>query len=490
MGFEAIIINSNPETVSTDFDTSDVLYFEPLTKECVLDIIERENPLGVIVQFGGQTAINLAEPLAKAGIPILGTSVQDINRAEDREKFLQLLDKLNIAIPPGSTAFSTEQALSIAHSIGYPVLVRPSYVLGGRAMEIVYSDQELIEYMGAAIKISNQHPVLIDKYITGKEVEIDGISDGNTVVIPGIMEHVERAGVHSGDSFAIYPTQTIPPALKQEIVDTAIKIAKELCIKGLFNIQFVIDKDNKLYVLEVNPRASRTVPILSKTTGVPMVSLATKVILGQSLSQLGYKTGLIPESHLVAVKGPVFSFSKLTAVDISLGPEMKSTGEVMGTDTSYIKALAKAMIASGINIPMKGNILFSVAQRDKEETASIAAKIANMGFKLYATIKTANYFLNKGIPVSPIEKSHAIELIKEGHIDMVINTPTHGKDPQRNGFNIRRSCMEFNIPCITSLDTAKAILKVLEYKDKEMNIIPLQNYTANADQVSQRTKAV
>lgn len=476
MGLEAIIINSNPETVSTDFDTSDVLYFEPLTRECVMDILEREKPMGVIVQFGGQTAINLAEPLAKAGIPILGTPVEAIDKAEDREKFLQVLRKLDIPLPPGSTAFSTEHALSIARSIEYPVLVRPSYVLGGRAMEIVHNDQELIEYMAAAVKVSRQHPVLIDKYISGKEVEVDGICDGDSVVIPGIMEHVERAGVHSGDSFAIYPPQTLSHSVKEQIVDSSIRIARELGIKGLFNIQFVIDKDNKLYVLEVNPRASRTVPVLSKVTGIPMVALATKVMLGHSLAEMGYKTGLIPESPLVTVKGPVFSFSKLSAVDVFLGPEMKSTGEVMGTDTTYAKALRKALIASGMTIPEEGNILFSVAHRNKEEAATIAAKMHNMGFVLYATEETADYFSSKNLPVHRVKKDHAVQLLKNGYIHLVINTPTRGKDPHRTGFIIRRTSMEFNIPCITSLDTAKAVLDVLENKDKELKVIPLREY--------------
>jgi carbamoyl-phosphate synthase large subunit len=476
MGLEAIIINSNPETVSTDYDTSDVLYFEPLTQECVLDIIEKEKPMGVVVQFGGQTALNLAEPLQKNGVNILGTSVESIDKAEDRNKFLQVLHTLDIPLPPGSTAISPEESLEIAHSIGYPVLVRPSYVLGGRAMEIVYNDKELKEYMAAAVKASQKHPVLIDKYIIGREVEVDAVCDGQNVVIPGIMEHIERAGVHSGDSFSIYPPQNLSPAVKDQIVDACIKIGLELKIKGLFNIQFVVDRNEKLYVLEANPRASRTVPILSKVTGIPMVALATQIMLGYSLIDLGYKTGLIRESDLVTVKAPVFSFSKMTTVDTFLGPEMKSTGEVMGTDTSYIKALTKAMIASGMKIPSHGTILFSVADRDKQETCDIAGELAGMGFQLYATEHTCEYFMKHGLAAGMVSAEEAIQFIKDDKVDLLINTPTRGKIPSRLGFLLRRAAMEFNVLSITSLDTAKAALAVRKADHKDLGVIPLNEY--------------
>lgn len=476
LGLEAIIINSNPETVSTDFDTSDVLYFEPLTEECVLDIIEKEKPLGVVVQFGGQTALNLAECLQKNGVNILGTSVDSIDKAEDRDKFLKVLQGLNIPLPAGSTAFSLEESLKIAHSISYPVIVRPSYVLGGRAMEIVYNDNDLKEYMEAAVKISQKHPVLIDKYITGKEVEIDGISDGENVVIPGIMEHIERAGVHSGDSFSIYPPQSLSSDIKDEIVESSIRIGRALNIKGLFNIQFVIDENNKLFVLEANPRASRTVPILSKVTGVPMVAIATQIMLGYTLIDLGYKTGLIPESKLITVKAPVFSFSKMTTVDTFLGPEMKSTGEVMGTDTTYIKALTKAMMASGMKIPSDGNILFSTADRDKQEASEIARDLVNIGFNLYATDNTYKYFKAQGLNVELVPRNKAIQYLKDDKIDLLINTPTRGKIPSRMGFLLRRIAMEFNILSITSLDTAKAVLQVLKSDKEELSVIPLHEY--------------
>ena len=475
-GIKSVIINNNPETVSTDFDTSDILYFEPLTAECVMDIIEREKPLGVVVQFGGQTAINLAQPLARAGINILGTSVEDTDRAEDREKFLKLLQTLNIPTPAGSTAFSVNDAVSIAENIGYPVLVRPSYVLGGRAMELIYNHEELLEYMKAAVIVSNNHPVLVDKYIPGKEVEIDGISDGKDVLVVGIMEHVERAGVHSGDSMAVYPSQNLSDEIKNRIVDYSIRIGRALNIKGLFNIQFVLDAENNLYVLEVNPRASRTVPVLSKATGIPMVRLATFIMLGKSLSELGYSTGLAAEPSLVTVKAPVFSFAKLTTVDIFLGPEMKSTGEVMGTDTSYYKALYKALLAAGMQIPSAGNILFSVADRDKQEALSIAAVLSTMGYNIYATDATHKYFSEKGLPVRHIQKQNAIEAMKHDMFQLVISTPTRGKNPSRLGFALRRTAMEFNIPCITSLDTAKAILQMLEHLNEEVDIIPLNRY--------------
>ncbi|MDK2811624.1 MAG: carbamoyl-phosphate synthase large subunit [Petroclostridium sp.] len=482
LGVESIIVNNNPETVSTDFDTSDKLYFEPLTKECVLDIVHKEKPLGVIVQFGGQTAINLAGPLHQAGVKILGTDVENIDIAEDRDKFLKLLEKLDIPLPPGSTAFSVEQAVQIANTIGYPVLVRPSYVLGGRAMEIVYNDKELKEYMQLAVEISTQHPVLVDKYITGKEVEVDGISDGTDVLIPGIMEHVERAGVHSGDSIAIYPPQTLDETTKNTIIDYTLKLAKALQVKGLFNIQFVLDENNKVYVIEVNPRASRTVPILSKVTGIPMITLATKIIMGESLKEMGYGSGLAKESSFIAVKAPVFSFSKLTTVDTFLGPEMKSTGEVMGVDKDYHKALYKALIASGLKVPNGGNVLLSIARRNLHESVGIANKLLKMGYKLFATDNTYMYLNEKGVNLSLIPMDEVPKWLKEDKIDMVINTPTKGKISTRNGFFLRRTAMEYNVPCITSLDTVNATLTALESinEDSSIDIYALDEYSPHS----------
>ncbi len=462
MDIESIIINNNPETVSTDFDTSDKLYFEPLTEECVLDIVEKENPLGVIVQFGGQTAINLAAALKKDGVNILGTSVDSIDLAEDRERFLQLLEKLDIPIPEGRTAFSYEDAKEIANSIKYPVLVRPSYVLGGRAMEIVYNDKSLKEYMDIAVDISTKHPILIDKYISGKEVEVDGICDGEEVLIPGIMEHIERAGVHSGDSIAVYPPRTLSSKTKDTIVDYTIKLAKALKVKGLFNIQFVLDGNKKVYVIEVNPRASRTVPIMSKITGIPMVDVATRLIMGEKLKDLGYKSGLAKESEYFAVKAPVFSFSKLTTVDTFLGPEMKSTGEVMGIDRDYGSALYKAFIASGVKIPLGGNILISVADRNKKECIEVSKKLSLLGFKLYATEDTYSYLSGVGIEVDLMQDNEIIEAVKKDEIQLVINTPTKGKISSRSGFHLRRTAMEYNISCLTSLDTTNAMLEVMD----------------------------
>lgn len=387
-GYEAIIINNNPETVSTDFSISDKLYFEPLTIEDVMHVIDLEQPIGVIVQFGGQTAINLAAELAARGVRILGTSLEDLDRAENRDKFERTLAQLGIPQPKGKTAFSIERAVRIAEDIGYPVLVRPSYVLGGRAMEIVYKKEELLHYMEHAVKVNPQHPVLIDRYLIGKEIEVDAISDGEDVFIPGIMEHIERAGVHSGDSIAVYPPQTLTRDIKQKIVDYTIALAKGLRIVGLLNIQFVL-YDGNVYVLEVNPRSSRTVPFLSKITNVPMVNIATKVILGAKLKELGYYTGLKEESEGVYVKAPVFSFAKLRNVDISLGPEMKSTGEVIGKDETFAKALYKGLVASGIHIRPHGAVLLTIADKDKEEAIDIARRFYNIGYQLLATNGTA-----------------------------------------------------------------------------------------------------
>lgn len=466
MGIESIIINNNPETVSTDFDTSDRLYFEPLTPEDVLNIIEKEQPEGVIVQFGGQTAINLAGPLAKTGVKILGTAVEDIDAAEDRERFDQLLTTLNIPRPAGATVTNAADAVAAAERVGYPVVVRPSYVLGGRAMEIVYNSDDLRYYMETAVQASPDHPVLVDKYMEGKEVEVDAISDGTGVLIPGIMEHIERAGVHSGDSIAVYPPRTLSPATIDTLVDYTERIARELKVKGLINIQYVIYED-KVYVLEVNPRSSRTVPYLSKITGIPMVNIATRICLGETLAKQGYKGGLMPDIHFTAIKVPVFSFAKLLKVDVSLGPEMKSTGEVMGLDTNYSFALYKALLGAGMQIPEKGTVLATIADKDKEEALHILRGFADLGFTLYGTGGTAQYLDNNGLPVKRVAKideasPNLLDAIKGGEVQLVINTITKGKEPQRDGFKIRRATVEHSIPCLTSLDTAREMLGVLQ----------------------------
>lgn len=467
MGYEAIIINNNPETVSTDFSISDKLYFEPLTEEDVMNIIELEKPKGVVVQFGGQTAINLADKLEAHGVKILGTSLEDLDRAENRNKFEAALQEMGIPQPLGKTCFTKEEALVIAQEIGFPVLVRPSYVLGGRAMEIVYDEKELDYYMTNAVKENSEHPILIDRYLTGKEVEVDAISDGETVIIPGIMEHIERAGVHSGDSIAVYPPQNINAEQIATLVDYTERLAKGLNIIGLMNIQYVLSEGN-VYVIEVNPRSSRTVPFLSKITEIPMANLATKAILGQKLKDLGYQNGLAPLKDGVYVKVPVFSFSKLTRVDISLGPEMKSTGEVMGKDSTLEKALYKGLIGSGRKVPLHGSILFTVADKHKEEACELARRFQEIGFRIWATEGTANYFEQHGVRTKigyKIEENpeiNLIDLIQKGKVQYIVNTMTKGKQSERDGFQIRRTSVENGVPCLTSMDTVEAILKVIE----------------------------
>lgn len=481
-GYESIIVNNNPETVSTDFDTSDRLYFEPLTKEDLMQIIENEKPEGVICQFGGQTAVNLAEPLAEAGVEILGTSVDSIDLAEDRDRFIGLLNELGIPVPAGKVAATLTEAEKIAVEIGYPVLVRPSYVLGGRAMEVVYNQQELADYMKNAVKVSPDRPVLVDKYLTGIEIEIDAISDGETVIVPGIMEHVERAGVHSGDSIAVYPPHRLSKKLKEKAVEYTEKIARALKIKGVVNIQYVVSQE-KIFVIEVNPRSSRTIPYLSKVTGVPMVDLATKALLGQQLKDLGWKSGLVAEKDHVAVKVPVFSFSKLTEVDTNLGPEMKSTGEVLGLAESYEKALYKGLIAAGLEIPRSGTILATIADKDKAEAIKYLKKFAKLGFKIVATEGTAAALKTKGLKVDIVQKigkgkPDSLALIADNKIDFVVNTLTKGKTPERDGFKIRRAAVEMGIPCLTSLDTTQAMLKVLMKIEKgdKIECKALQDY--------------
>jgi carbamoyl-phosphate synthase large subunit len=458
-GMEAIIINNNPETVSTDFDIADKLYFEPLTLEDVLNVIDKENPMGVIVQFGGQTAINLAGDLAALGIKILGTPVEGIDAAEDREKFGALLTGLGVPQTEGSTAFTVESARVIAEALGYPVLVRPSYVLGGRAMEIVYDTNELLKYMETAVQVSPKHPVLVDKYIRGKEVEVDAIGDGEDIFIPGIMEHIERAGVHSGDSIAVYPPQTLSAGEIFTIVENTIKIGRALRISGLINIQYVVGEGG-VYVLEVNPRASRTVPVLSKVTGVPMVQAATRAMLGTKLSSLGYGSGLGEVSKLITVKAPVFSFEKLGLVETSLGPEMKSTGEVMGIDRHFPHSLYKAMLSAGLKISSGGAVLVSLANRDKDEALPLVRNYAELGYRLMATEGTARNLTAAGLDVD--EVADVGDALRSGRVSLVINTPTRGKVPGRPGFLLRRVAAEYRVPCFTSLDTAGALVGVLE----------------------------
>ncbi len=466
-GYEAIIMNSNPETVSTDFSVSDKLYFEPLTLEDVMNVVELEQPKGVIVQFGGQTAINLAEPLTKRGVKIIGTSIEDLDRAEDRDLFEQALTALDIPRPDGATATSSEEAIAIASRLGYPVLVRPSYVLGGRAMEIVWNQHDLERYMKEAVKASPEHPVLVDRYLVGTECEVDAISDGKDVLIPGIMEHIERAGVHSGDSMAVYPPQQMSQEIQQTIVDYTKKLALGLNCFGMMNVQFVIH-DNAVYVIEVNPRASRTVPFLSKVTGIPMAKVATQLILGRKLAELGYQDGLYAESKMVHVKAPVFSFAKLQKVDTYLGPEMKSTGEVMGTDINLEKALYKAFEATGMHLPDYGSVLFTIADEAKEEALVLAKRFSEIGYGLLATEGTGKYFKANGLKVQTVSKiAHAdnrtvIDTIRQGRTQLVINTMDNDHSGISDGFLIRRESVEHGVPLLTSLDTADAILKVLE----------------------------
>lgn len=466
LNYEAVIINNNPETVSTDFSISDRLYFEPLFIEDVMNVIKKEKPKGVIVQFGGQTAINLAAALADRGVEILGTNLESIDRAENREKFEALLRKLNIAQPLGKTVNSKSEALVAAKDLGFPVLVRPSYVLGGRAMEIVYSEDELSDYIEKAVKVSPNHPVLVDRYMIGREAELDIISDGENVCIPGIMEHIERAGVHSGDSIAVYPPPTIYPHLQEQLIDISTKICRELKVKGLLNIQFVIKKD-QIYVIEVNPRASRTVPFLSKVTGIPMAKAATKASLGISLVEQNIPLGKVEDAKFVAVKVPVFSFSKLHSVEVGLGPEMKSTGEVIGKDVNLSKALYKALIAAGFKIPSYGKLIATVADKDKEESASIIEGFSKLGFDILATSGTAKFLEKKGIKVEVLKKiedgsPNILDMVESGNASYILNTLTKGKTTTRDGFQIRRMAVERGIMCLTSLDTAEALLRVLE----------------------------
>ena len=490
MGIEAIIINNNPETVSTDFDISDRLYFEPLTAEDVLNIIDKEKSEGVIVQFGGQTAINLAASLQKAGVKVFGTSVDDIDRAEDRERFDEVLTQTQIPRPQGISVTNLDEAVTGAAKIGYPVMVRPSYVLGGRAMEIVYNEDELRDYMSRAVKVTPDHPVLVDRYMQGTEVEVDGISDGVDVVIPGIMEHVERAGVHSGDSIAVYPPQTLSSKVIYTIIDYTKRLALSLHVKGLLNIQFVV-VDGEVYIIEVNPRSSRTVPFLSKVTNVDMVGIATRIAMGHTLKELGYKSGLVPPKPYVAVKAPVFSFAKMTDVDIALGPEMKSTGEVMGIDYHYARALYKAIIGSGIHVPTKGCILFTVADKDKEEMKQLAKAFAELGFEIAATEGTAKAIQSMGIDAEVVGKVHErstdiIQMIKNGKINMVINTLTQGKHSAKDGFKIRRATVEHGIACLTSLDTAWEVLRVLSFMRERRLVysLAIQDYVGGGDDLA------
>lgn len=462
-GVESIIINNNPETVSTDFDTGDRLYFEPLTAEDVLHVVHKEKADGVLVQFGGQTAINLAGPLSRAGVRIMGTSVDAIDIAEDRERFAQLLGRLGIPQSEGRAATTVEQAKEIAADLGFPVLVRPSYVIGGRAMQVVDNIPELEEYLQRAIHLSPEHPILVDKYLEGKEVEVDAVSDGETTVIPGIMEHIERAGVHSGDSFAVYPPQSLTPNEIAQIEDYTCRIAEGIGVLGLLNIQFVVVQ-GKVYVLEVNPRASRTVPILSKVTGIPLVSMAVQVSLGKKLSELGYKHGLAPEVPFVVVKAPVFSFEKLTKVETSLGPEMKSTGEVLGMDIHFGHALAKAFAASHVPLPDAGDIFVSVAEKDRPEALGLTRQLNNLGFGVQATGDTAKALTYCGIEVEEVgEGSEQLqEAVRRREFSFILSTPIKGKPEERTGYLLRRLAAEHRVPCLTSMDTAKAVVRALQ----------------------------
>ena len=465
-GYETIIVNNNPETVSTDFDIADKLYFEPLTPEDVENIVNLEHPDGAVVQFGGQTAIKLTESLMKMGVPILGTSAENVDRAEDRELFDEVLEKCSIPRPSGHTVFTAEEAKKAAHELGYPVLVRPSYVLGGQGMQIAINDEDVDAFIGIINRIAQEHPILVDKYLVGKEIEVDAVCDGTDVLIPGIMEHIERAGIHSGDSISVYPAQSISAKIKRVIEDYTRKLAKELHVIGLINIQFIVSND-EVYVIEVNPRSSRTVPYISKVTGIPIVPLATKVILGHTIRELGYEPGLQPEADYFAIKMPVFSFEKIRGADISLGPEMKSTGECLGIAKTFDEALYKAFLGAGINLPKHKNMIITVKDSDKLDVIEIARRFEAIGYRIFSTRGTARALQEHGVHARMINKiegesPNLMDLILGHEIDLVIDTPSQGVEHAKDGFLIRRNAIETGVNVLTALDTAQALITSLE----------------------------
>lgn len=470
-GYETIIVNNNPETVSTDFDIADKLYFEPLTPEDVENIVNIEKPDGAVVQFGGQTAIKLTEALMKMGVPILGTDAKDVDAAEDRELFDEILEQCGIPRPTGGTVFTAEEAKEVANKLGYPVLVRPSYVLGGQGMQIATCDEEVEEFMEIINRIAQDHPILVDKYLQGTEVEVDAICDGEDILIPGVMEHIERAGVHSGDSISVYPSYTLSQDIIDTIEDYTKKLAMSLHVKGMINIQFIVC-DGKVYVIEVNPRSSRTVPYISKVTGIPIVKLATKCIIGHKIKELGYTPGLQPKADYYAIKMPVFSFEKIRGAETSLGPEMKSTGECLGIAKTFNEALYKAFLGAGVVLPKHKKIIMSVKDADKQEIIPLAKRFEKLGYEIYATRSTADVLRENGVDAIKVNKIHqeaptVMDLLLEHKIDIVVDTPTQGRDKSRDGFLIRRTSIETGVNCFTSLDTVDALLTSLESDAKE-----------------------
>ena len=473
-GYETIIVNNNPETVSTDFDIADKLYFEPLTPEDVESIVNLEHPDGAVVQFGGQTAIKLTESLMKMGVPILGTAAEDVDAAEDRELFDEILEQCEIPRPAGHTVFTCDEAIKAANDLGYPVLVRPSYVLGGQGMRIAISDEDIREYIGIINRIAQEHPILVDKYLMGKEIEVDAVCDGTDILIPGIMEHIERAGIHSGDSISVYPAQSLNPHVKGQIVEYTGRLARALHVKGLINIQFIV-YNNQVYVIEVNPRSSRTVPYISKVTGIPIVPLATKVITGHTIRELGYEPGLQKEADYFAIKMPVFSFEKIRGADIALGPEMKSTGECLGIAKTFNEALYKAFQGAGIQLPKHKKMIMTVRDEDKEEAVDIARRFSALGYEIYATRGTAAALRAGGVDVLLVSKleeesPNLLDLILGHQIDLVIDIPSQGAERSHDGFIIRRNAIETGVNVLTAIDTAEALVTSLENPDDEMTL--------------------
>lgn len=476
-GYETVIINNNPETVSTDFDIADKLYFEPLTPEDVESIVNIEKPDGAVVQFGGQTAIKLTESLMKMGVPILGTKAEDVDAAEDRELFDEILEKTKIPRAAGGTVYTAEEAKAVAHRLGYPVLVRPSYVLGGQGMQIAISDAEIEEFMNIINRIAQDHPILVDKYLEGKEIEVDAVCDGTDILIPGIMEHIERTGVHSGDSISVYPAPTISRTVKEKIADYTGRLAKALHVKGLINIQFIAIGE-EVYVIEVNPRSSRTVPYISKVTGIPIVDLATEVIIGKTIRELGYEPGLQPEAEYFAIKMPVFSFEKIRGAEISLGPEMKSTGECLGIAKTFNEALYKAFLGAGVDLPKHKQMIITVKDADKGEAVEIGRRFEKLGYTIYATRSTAAALNEAGVKARKVNKISqesptVMDLILGHKIDLVIDTPTQGRDKSRDGFLIRRTAIETGVNCITAMDTARALVTSLENASDKFTLIDI-----------------